>query len=76
MCFGLAWVEQFLLWLVIVCAVVALLKLVLVPMLGSLGSAGSVIAQAINIAIWAFVCIAIIVLVFDALSCIPIGRIR
>jgi hypothetical protein len=37
---------------------------------GPLGSMGSAIVNALNIIIWAVVAIAVIVLVFDLLSCL------
>ena len=48
MCFSLGWLEQLLVWLVIVCAIIAVLKLELgVP----------VIAQVLNIILWAVIVI-------------------
>lgn len=71
MCFSLAWVENLLIWLVIICAVIGLLKLVLVPfVLSPLGEAGAIVVKAINIFIWAIVAIAIIIFVFDLISCL------
>ncbi len=57
MCFSLAWIEQLLIWLVIVCAIVALLKLLLPFILNQLGAAGGIMMAAINIVVWAVVLI-------------------
>jgi len=73
MCFGLAWFEQVLIWIVIVCAVIALLKLLvsfLLPKLGLTGEIVSFIAAAIRIVIWAIVCIFAIYLIFELIACL------
>lgn len=69
-CFGFGWLEQLLIWLVVVGAVVALIRLVIPLAVGQLGVAGGTIMAAFNIIIWAIVAIAVIVLVFDLLSCL------
>ena len=68
-CFSLGWLEQLLIWLVVIAAVVALVKLIVPMIVGPLGVAGSTVVQALNIVIWAIVAIAVIVLVFDLLAC-------
>lgn len=70
MCFSLAWVEQLFIWLVIVGAIIALLKLLLPLVLGALGQAGGVIMSAIDIIVWAIVAIAVIYFVFALISCL------
>lgn len=40
MCFSLAWLEQLLIWLVIVCAVIGILKLIVPFVLTQLGAGG------------------------------------
>jgi len=69
-CFNLAWLEQLLIWLVVIGAVVALIKLVVPLATSALGSAGAVLLGALNIVIWAIVAIAVIVLVFELLACV------
>lgn len=73
MCFSLQWIEQLLIWLVIVAAVIALLKLLLPFVLGPLGGAGTVIAQAIDIVVWAIIAIAVIYFVFALIACLGGG---
>lgn len=76
-CFNLGWLEQLLIWLVVIGAVVALVRLLVPLAVGPLGPAGATIAQALNIIIWAIVVIAVIILVFDLLSClIGLPRLR
>lgn len=69
-CFSLAWLEQILIWAVIVAAVFAILKLIVPYILGMLGVAGGIIAQAINIVLWAVIAIFVIYIVFGLLSCL------
>lgn len=73
MCFSLGWIEQLLVWLVVICAVVAIIKLLVPFVLSQLGAAGGVIAQIINIALWAFVCILVIYFAFAVISCLMGG---
>lgn len=68
-CFSLYWLETLLVWLVVIAAVVALVRLILPHVLGAFGTAGAMVSQALNIVIWAVVAIAVIVLVFDLLAC-------
>lgn len=76
-CFSLGWLENLLIWLVVIGAVVALVRLILPLALGPLGPAGTMVSQALNIIIWALVAIAVIILVFDLLSClVGVPRLR
>jgi hypothetical protein len=68
MCFSLGWVEQLLVYLVIVCAVIAILKLFVPWIVAQLGY--PIIGQILNIVLWAFITILIIYLVFGLLSCL------
>ena len=72
MCFGLSWLEAFLVWLVVICAVIAILRLLVmfvVPRLGLGAEVVSFVVRAITIVIWAIVLIACIYFVFDLLAC-------
>jgi hypothetical protein len=76
MCFSWSWLENFLIWLVIICAVIALLRLLInfvVPKIGVGADVIAVIVQAITIVIWAIVCIAIIAFVFNLIACVLSG---
>lgn len=76
-CFSLGWLENLLIWLVVIGAVFALVRLILPLALGPLGTAGTMVSQALNIIIWALVAIAVIILVFDLLSClVGVPRLR
>lgn len=74
MCFSLPWLESVLVQLVIICAIIAIIRL-LVPFLVGvlsplLGGGASVIGQIINIALVAIVAIFVIYLVFGLISCL------
>jgi hypothetical protein len=73
MCLGMAWLEQLLVWLVVICVVVALLKLLVGFVLPKLGLAGEVVAfvvAAVRIIIWGMICIFAIVVIFELISCL------
>jgi len=71
MCFGFGWIEHFLIWLVVVGAVVAILKILVPLALSQLGVAGDVVLRIISIIVWAIVVIAIIYLAFGLITCLP-----
>lgn len=73
MCFSLAWIQQLLIWLVIICAIVAILRLFLPWIAGKLGDAGSIVIGVLNIVLWAFVVICVIYFVFALISCLGGG---
>ena len=78
MCFGLAWFEQLLIWIVVVCAVVALLRLLVsfvLPKLGLAGEAVAFIIAAVRILIWAIICIFAIIFIFELIACLLGGGI-
>lgn len=70
MCFSLGWIEQLLVWLVIICAIFAILKLLIPFVAAQLGAAGGVIVQVINIVLWAFIVICVIYFCFALISCL------
>jgi hypothetical protein len=69
-CFSLSAVEHLLIWLVVLCAVVAFVRLVMPAVFAQLGQPGSVVIGALNIVMWAVVCVVLIIVVFDLLSCL------
>jgi hypothetical protein len=70
MCFSLAWIEQILIWAVVVVAIVAIIKILIALALPQLGWAGSIIVQVLNIVMWAVVAIFVIVICFDLIGCL------
>lgn len=71
MCFSLPWLEQLLVWLVIVVAVIMVLKLVVPWVAAQLGV--PIVAQVLNIILWAVVLIFVIYFCFALLSCLGGG---
>lgn len=69
-CFSLPWLEQLLIWLVVVCAVVGILKLIVPFVLAQLGAGGDIIMKAINIVMWAIICIFVIYVCFALIYCL------
>lgn len=70
MCFSLAWLGQLLVYLVIIGAVFAIIRLLVPWVLSQLGAAGGIIAQVLNIVLWAILAIIVIWVVIDLLSCL------
>ena len=69
MCFSAAWFVSLLIWLIIVCAVIAIGRIVLPIVLGWLGVAGGVVMQVINVVLIAFVLIVLVWFCYDLLMC-------
>lgn len=67
-CFTLAWLQQFLVWCIIVGAVIAIIRLVVPWVLSQVGI--PLIAQVVNIILWAIVAIFVIYIIFALLSCL------
>lgn len=67
MCFSLAWIEQLCVWLIVIGALVAIIRL-LVPYLT--GIVPAIVAQIINIVLWAVVAIVVVYIVFALISCL------
>ena len=68
MCFTLGFLEQLIVWLIVIGAVVACIKL-LVPWLTSLTDM-PILGQVIMIVLWAIVAIMVVYLIFGLLSCL------
>lgn len=68
-CLSLSWVEQLCVWLVIIIAIVAIIRL-LVPLLVGILPGGSIVARIVSIILWAAVAIFVIYIVFGLLSCL------
>lgn len=70
MCFSIQWIEQILIWAVVVVAVVAIIRILIALVLPQLGWAGSIIMQVLSIVMWAVIAIFVIVICFDLISCL------
>ena len=67
-CLSLGFVEQLLIWLIVVIAVVAVIKL-LIPFVDGL-TGYAIIGQIISILLWAIVAIMIVYVIFALLGCL------
>lgn len=68
MCFSLAWLEQLVIWLIVISAIIAVIKLV-IPFLDSL-TGMPIIGQVLMIILWCVVAIAFVIIIFGLLSCV------
>lgn len=68
MCFTLGWLESVLVWLVVLAAVIAIIRLLVPWLTGLIGL--PMIGQILNIVLWAIVAIAVIYIAFDLISCL------
>ncbi len=71
-CFSLAWLEQMLVWLVIVGAIIAVIRLLVPWVLAQVGI--PIVGQVVNIILWAVIVILIIYLCFALLGCLGGGH--
>lgn len=74
MCFSLAWFQQLLVMLVIICAIVAIFKL-LIPFVlsqigATLGEGANLVLAALRIVVWAIIAIFVIYICFALISCL------
>jgi hypothetical protein len=70
MCFSLDFIKQLLIDLIVIGAIFAIIKLLLPLALSWLGGAGSIIMQVINIVLYAVICIFVVIICFDLISCL------
>jgi hypothetical protein len=68
MCFSLAWLEQLVIWLIVISAIIAAIKLV-IPFIDNL-TGMPIIGRILMIILWTVVAIALVVIVFGLLSCV------
>lgn len=70
-CFTLAWFEQVCIWFVIVCAIIGLIRLLIPFLISKLGGGDlGILGQALNIVLWAVICIYVIYIVFALIGCL------
>ena len=70
MCFDWVWFEHLLILIVIVCAVVAILKVLLPMAFAQLGQPGGALLRIVDIFIWAVVAIFVIYVAFELIGCL------
>jgi len=71
-CFSLPYIEQLLIWLVVIIGLIAILQLVFPWLMAQIGASpdGGLIGRIIKIVTWVVVTIFCIYIVFDLLSCV------
>ena len=69
-CFSAAWFVNLLIWLIAVCAIVAIFRLILPLVLNWLGVAGDIVMRVLNIILIAIVLIVLVVFLYDLLTCV------
>jgi len=67
-CFSLVWLEQLCVWIIIVSAVIAVIRLLLPWLTNMIGI--PIVVQIINIVLWAVVAIMAVYIIFALLSCL------
>jgi len=70
MCFSMQWLQQLFIYIIVIGAVFAIVRLLLPMVFAQLGGPGNVIAQVINIIMWAFIAILVVYICFALISCL------
>lgn len=70
MCFSVAFFFTLCIWLVVIGALYAIIKLVIPAVLANFGGPGSLLAQVINIVLWAVLLILVLYLIWDLVECL------
>jgi hypothetical protein len=70
MCFTASWFMNLLIYLVIVGAIFAIVRLLIPYALQFFGAGGGVIAQVLNIVMWAIIAIIVIYICFALIQCL------
>lgn len=69
-CFSGAALLSILIWIVIICAIVAIIKVVVPYITAQLGGAGSVVVRIVSIVLWAALAIVVLIFAFEMISCL------
>lgn len=69
MCFTIPWVIHVLIWLVVVCGFVAIVRFILPILLGWIGVAGDIVMKVLNILLAMFIIIVLLLFVLDLYQC-------
>lgn len=70
MCMSVGFFFSLMIWLVIVGAVYAIIRLVVPAVLANFGGPGTLLAQAVNIILWAILLIIVLYLIWDLVECL------
>lgn len=69
-CFSIAFFFQICIWLVVVGAIYAIIRLVIPAVLANFGGPGTLLGQAINIILWAVLLIAVLYIIWGLVECL------
>jgi hypothetical protein len=70
MCFTAGSLLAILIWIVIICAIFAIIRIVVPLVAAQLGGPGGVLVQIINIVLWAALVIIVLYFAFEMISCL------
>ena len=70
MCFSLSWLLSVLIWLIVIGAVIAIVKIILPPILANFGAPGVMAVQILTIIMWAIFMVALVIFAFQMISCL------
>lgn len=70
MCFSMAWLEQLFIYVIVVGAVIAIIRLLLPMVFAQMGGPGTIIGQVINIILWAIIACFVVYICFALMSCL------
>lgn len=73
MCFSLAWLEQILIWIVILACIIGVLQLLVPWVFSTMGIGLGPLPAIIRMIVIAIIVIAVIIFVFDLLGCLGGG---
>lgn len=73
-CMSPEFLGHLLVQIIVICAVVAIIRLLVPFVLSQIGAAGGVVAGVINIVLWAIIAIAVVWFCIDLLGCVSLGR--
>ena len=67
-CLSLLWIEQLIIWLIVIAAVIAIVRIVVPWLTGLIGI--PVIGAVIQVVLWAFVAIVAVKIIFMLIACL------
>ena len=70
MCFSLQWIEQLFIYIIVVGAIIAIIRLLLPMVFAQIGGPGNVVMQVINIILWAVIACFVVYICFALFQCL------
>jgi hypothetical protein len=69
-CLSLHYIEQLIIWLIVLGGVYALINLLIPFIIGPLGQIGAILVKAMSIVLWVVIAIFVVRIIFDLISCL------